>query len=291
MAEIARAARPGARVVLHGPKVSAACVARDSLTPEAARDAARRTAADAALYDQQGCLSPHAIYVERGGRVTPEEFAMMLGEELATAGEGFPSPRAPEEEARVRLYRTQAEFEAAAGGASPEGGATGVIAPERNVGWTVVLESGARFEPGPAHRVVRVHSVGRIEEAIEAMRPHAGSLEAVALEATGARRARLAAALAALGVPRVAALGRLQQPSPLGAHGGVGYLAPFVHWTTVDPARASGRTPPRASASTKARAPARRPPHARPRRPRKPSASRSSGRGSQRGTRAGRRSR
>jgi hypothetical protein len=264
LAEIARAARPGARVVLNGPRVSVACVAREALTTEGARDVARRAAADVALYDQQGCLSPHAVYVERGGRVNPEGFALLLGEGLAEAGPGSPASRGVEDEARVRLYRTQAEFEAAAGGGTEGGGAASVIAPERSVGWTVVVESGARFEPGPAHRVVRVYAVGRIAEAVEALRSHAALLEAIALEAGGTRRPGLVAALAALGVPRVAALGRLQQPSPLGAHGGVGFLAPFVRWTTVDPAA---------------------------RRARASRASRSSGRGSRRGARAARRSR
>jgi hypothetical protein len=263
VSEIARVARPAARVALHGPKMSAACVAREALTPAGAPDVARRTAADVSLYDQQGCLSPHALYVERGGRVSPEEFAALLGEALAAADQALPSCRATEAAARVRLYRTQAEFEAAAGHGTAGGGAAGVIAPERSLGWTVILESGARFEPGPAHRVVRVYAVDRMDEAAEAMRPHARFLEAVALEAGSPRRTRLAVTLAALGVPRVAALGRLQRPSPLGAHGGVGFLAPFVRWTTVDPARA----------------------------PRKASASRSSKGGSRRGRRAGRRSR
>jgi Acyl-CoA reductase (LuxC) len=278
IAEIARASRPRARVALHGPKVSAACVAREALTPAGARETARRTAVDVALYDQQGCLSPHAVYVERGGRVRPEEFAALLGEALAEACGSVPPARAPEEEARARLYRTQAEFVAAAGG-----GAERVIAPERSAGFAVLLESGARFEPGPAHRVVRVHAVESLKEALAALRPHARYLEAVALEARGARRAGLIAAIAELGVPRVAAPGRLQQPSPLGAHGGVGFLAPFVTWTTVDPPRAAG------DGRARGGSPAARP--ERSRRARASTVSRSSGRGSRRGARAARRSR
>lgn len=276
--EIARVSRPGARSVLHGPKVSAACVAREALTPAGARDAARRVAVDVALYDQQGCLSPHAVYVERGGRVPAEEFAALLAEALAEACRSVPPTRAPEEEARVRLYRTQAEFEAAAGG-----GADTLIAPERGMGFAVITESGARFEPGPAHRVVRVHSVQNLEEAIAAMRPYVSFLEAVALDARGTRRARLVSAIAALGVARVAAPGRLQQPSPLGAHGGVGFLAPFVSWTTVDAtpgtgARRAGGGSPAARAK-------------RSRRARASSASRPSKRGFRSGARAARRSR
>lgn len=239
VARVARAAAPRARVVLHGSRVSAACVARQSLSPAGARDTARRAALDIVLYDQQGCLSPHAVYVERGGRVTPAEFAALLAGELSAAASSFPPARGVEEEARVRLYRTQAEFESVAGRGFGDGEPPDLIAPDRGVGWAVVMEPEPGFAPGPAHRVVRLHPVGSLEEAVEALRPHAARLEAIALEARGARRARLVALLGSLGVPRVAVPGRLQQPSPLGAHGGVGFLAPFVSWTTMDPVRAA----------------------------------------------------
>jgi hypothetical protein len=253
IAGVARAARADAILSLHGPKVSAACIAREALTPAGARDAARRAARDIALYDQQGCLSPHAIYVERGGAVAPRVFASALGEALEAAARE--TPRASldaEEAARGRLYRAQAEFEAAAGGNAGE-----VFASTEGAGWTVVLERGARFEPGPGHRVVRVHAVDDIMDALSALRPHAADLEAVALEASGARRGGLEAAIAALGVPRVAVLGRLQQPSPLGAHGGVGFLAPFVRWTTLDAARASAAPRARATRASASRPSAR----------------------------------
>jgi hypothetical protein len=255
VASIARAAAPRARVVLHGSRVSAACVARESLSPAGARDTARRAALDIVLYDQQGCLSPHAVYVERGGRVTPAEFAALLADELAAAASTAPPARGVEEEARVRLYRTQAEFEAAVGGGAPPR----VLAPGGGPGWAVIQEIGARFLPGPAHRVVRLHEVGDLSEALAALRPHARRVEAIALEARGPRRPKLIAGAASLGVPRVGALGRLQQPSPLGAHGGVGFLAPFVSWTTVDPIRVARVTaPPRATPRSPRRSGARR---------------------------------
>jgi hypothetical protein len=273
IAGIAGTARTGARVVLHGPKVSVLCASRESLSPAGARGLAVRAARDVARYDQQGCLSPHAVYVERGGRIGPADFAALLAEALATACRTDPVVRSPEEEARVRLFRTQAEFEAAVTGSGA------VIAPDRGTGYAVIVESGARFSPGPAHRVVRVHAVEDLGEAIDAMRPHARHLEAVALEAKGARRAGLVSAVAALGVPRVAVPGRLQQPSPLAAHGGAGFLAPFVSWTTVDERAGPARRARRARREEPAR------------RARASSASRSSGRGSRRGARAARRSR
>ena len=268
MAALARAARPEAIVVLHGPRVSVSCVAREALTAARYADLARRAAADIALYDQQGCLSPHAIYVERGGRVSPGDFASALGEALAAAAGAAAAPRFaaeadPVEAASVQLYRAQAAFEAAQGER-----ATRVLGSPGASGWTVVVEEGARFEPTPAHRTVRVHAVAELGEACAALGPVSRFIESVGLEAPGPRGASAAAAIAALGIPRIAPLGKLQEPSPLAAHGGVGYLAPFARWTSVDAGREL-RPPRRAGPSSGGRA------RGRP-------ASRPSGRGSRR---------
>ncbi|MGE5175111.1 MAG: acyl-CoA reductase [Hyphomicrobiales bacterium] len=251
---IARRARPDARLVLHGPKVSVGYVGKRALTPTAIPKLAERAALDVALYDQQGCLSPHAYYVERGGPRAPVDFAVALGKALHEASTTLPRRRPSHAEAaRVQMVRSHALFAAASASALPgsAGGAAGeppLLAPATGTDWTVLTENGARFEPGPTHRVIRVHSIGGPEEFEAAVAPHARYVEAVALEEEGPRRAVLASRLAALGIPRVASLGALQRPSPLDTHGGVQRLLPFVTWTTVDgPAAKRGR--PRSSAS------------------------------------------
>jgi hypothetical protein len=75
--------RYGTEDIVFGPKLSFAIVAAERL---ADNDTARRTAAaiagDACAFDQQGCNSPHTIFVERGGAVTPADFARLLGEAM-----------------------------------------------------------------------------------------------------------------------------------------------------------------------------------------------------------------
>jgi hypothetical protein len=278
VATLARQPRPDARVVFHGPKVSLAYVGRGALTRGNVPGAVLRLAVDASLYDQQGCLSPHAVYVERGGAVTPVDFAAAIGAALQEAGDTMPR-REPSamESASLQLYRAQARFDA-----SDHPGAH-VLASESGTRWTVICEAGARFEPGPAHRTVRGPSIAAPEEFERAVAPSARYVEALALEETNPRRAALAARFAALGIPRIAGLGTLQRPSPLGTHGGVRRLAPFVTWVTVEEARAP-RAARKPSRSVSARPAASR------KRPRT-SASKPSGRGSRTPARARRRSR
>ena len=251
IAAVARAARPDAIVVVHGPKVSVAYVAREVLTRAALKGAASRAALDVALYDQQGCLSPHAFYVERGGEVGPGAFAAALGGALEELRGGIPrGTPGPHAAAGIQLYRAQARFDEATGTRG-----THVLGASEGTDWTVVYEEGARFEPSPAYRTVRVHSVSGVEEVIGVLAPEVRYIEAVGLEARGSRRPRLAASLSATGVPRIAPLGSLQTPTPAGTHGGVHRISQFLRWTTVERmvARASASRPsaPRSRRSTR----------------------------------------
>lgn len=267
MASIARQAKPGAALVLHGPKVSIGYIGRHALTRGALPKLAERAALDVALYDQQGCLSPHAYYVERRGAVSPVDFAAALGEALQSFAGLLPrrEPTATEA-AAIQMARAQARFNAAVTGRGRAGGETasdrgsdvvaggnaGVFASRGGTHWTVVCENGARFEPGPAHRSVRVHAIESPEEFERAIAPDARYVEALALEESGSRRAVLAARFAAIGLPRIAAVGALQRPSPLSTHGGVRRLLPFVTWTTVESAKPPASRPSARGSRTKA---------------------------------------
>jgi len=265
MASIARQAPHGTPLVLHGPKLSIGYIGRHALTRGALPKLAARAALDVALYDQQGCLSPHAYYVERRGAVSPVDFAAALGEALESVARTLPrrEPTATES-AAIQMERAQARFSAGAADdrarASTGAGASrgGVFASRGGTHWTVVCENGARFEPGPAHRSVRVHAIESPEEFERAIAPDARYVEALALEEAGPRRAALAARFAAIGLPRIAAVGALQRPSPLSTHGGVRRLLPFVTWTTVESAKAPAARPPR-PAKSPAKSPAKAP--------------------------------
>ncbi len=83
--------RYGTEDIVFGPKLSFAIVAAERL---ANQDLARRTAAaiaaDACAFDQQGCNSPHTVFVERGGPIAPVEFARLLGEAMETESRRMP---------------------------------------------------------------------------------------------------------------------------------------------------------------------------------------------------------
>ena len=83
IASLRQMSRPDARFLGYGHKLSFAVIAKEALTKENLPQLAEAAAFDASVYDQQGCLSPHAFYVEEGGQISPREFAAALAEAMA----------------------------------------------------------------------------------------------------------------------------------------------------------------------------------------------------------------
>ncbi len=193
----ALAGRVRGRLVAHGPRASLAAVGAGA-DPDA-------LALDIALYEQRGCLSPHAVYVDGDARA----FAAALAAALERTAVRLPPPPAGvEERAARRLFAAEAEW--TPGGAAWSG-----------AGGTVVLEETRPFRPTCGLRSVLVHPLARLDD-LPALLP-AGGVECVALADT---TPAFLAALRARGVARVCPPGRMQQPrlswprgqlAPLGA--------------------------------------------------------------------------
>lgn len=72
--------------ILFGPKLSFMAIGREFLFegPELKR-LVRHAATDSSVFDQYGCASPHTIFVEEGGDISPKEFAEHLSVEMEKA--------------------------------------------------------------------------------------------------------------------------------------------------------------------------------------------------------------
>ena len=70
------------RFLPFGHKLGLALVGRCALDIQHGPATARLAAQDVVRWEQQGCYSPHVLYVERGGRIGPREFAQYLAAEL-----------------------------------------------------------------------------------------------------------------------------------------------------------------------------------------------------------------
>jgi len=217
------------RLVAHGHKVSFAFVAGRALTRFGAAKVAARAASDVAAWNQLGCLSPHVIYVENAGEMSPEAFAETLAVELATKEATDPRGSIPVNvSATITSRRSFYEMRAAH---SP---GTRVWASPGSTAWTVVYEDDPRFQTSCLNRFVYVKGVTSLTQALQGADSVRGSVSTVGLAAPEDQAPELAMAMARWGATRVCPLGQMQNPSLLWRHDGRPSLADLVTWTDFE---------------------------------------------------------
>ncbi|HEY1655740.1 MAG TPA: acyl-CoA reductase [Candidatus Tumulicola sp.] len=221
IATIRRALLGETRLIAFGSKASCGYIGRAALSDVAsAQCVAAGAAADLVLYDTEGCLSLHALFVERGGGVEPHAFAALLARAVERAAVEFPlGSRDALAAARTAGARDLAAFRSAAG--------AGVAFADRDAGYLVLLDP-PRDEPPPfLPRALAVFSVDSPEEAAAYVARHRIPIEAVAIAGS---RPEIRAMAVRAGAARVAPFGRLQTPTLGGFHGGRPRIAEFVRW-------------------------------------------------------------
>ena len=224
------AARPGAASV-QPDRAGAFTAASAGRARQAASETAEQVARAVALFDQLGCVSPHAVYVERGGDVDPLGFARLLADALAALAAELPRGSLSAAEAAAILdFRASAEFREIGGADVRVFGATGDA-------YTVLYDAEPAFEASCLHRSVRVKPIDRLENAALHLEPLRGLLQTVGIAGAAGREEVIATRMAALGACRIAALERMPWPPADWSHDGQRPLRELVRWADLDEAR------------------------------------------------------
>jgi hypothetical protein len=226
--EIQHRLPPRVRFLGYGHRVSFGYIAREVLMSEPrARQLATLAVDDVVAWDQLGCLSPHAIYVETQAGITAAHFAQMLAEALEAREEIEPRAALPAETAATIAHRRN--FYEVRAAHSP---ATRLWCSRASTAWTVVYEDEARFQLSCLNRFLYVKPVHTLDEALQGADALRGQVSTVGLAAAGARAADLAAGLARWGVTRICPLGRMQKPPLTWRHDGRPSLGSLLGWST-----------------------------------------------------------
>ena len=200
--------QPGARFLGYGHKLSFAVIAEDALTTKSLAALVEAAAFDASVYDQQGCLSPHAFYVEEGGQVSPREFAAALADTMAAYQARVPRGQLSiEEAAQVAKLRGAYEFRSASDKrvAVWAGGDTNA--------WLIIFEEDPMFTPSCLNRVIFVKPVKQLESIPKLVQHFAPNLSTVGVAPMGESTTILARDLMHLGASRVCPVGQMQRPA------------------------------------------------------------------------------
>jgi hypothetical protein len=165
-------------------------------------------ACDVSLYDQQGCLSPHVIYVTRD----PRAFAGRLAVEMEKFNARIPRGKLSREESvAIARVRDACEFRAAN---DPR---VGVWGSKDGDAWTVIYEDEPMFATSPLNRVVFVKPLRDLENAVAHVQRH---IHNVGLACPPDRWLEWEMRLKKLGAVRVCPLGQMQKP-PLSFSNGI----------------------------------------------------------------------
>lgn len=144
--------------VIFGPKLSFAVIAKEELSSEQeAKKLARRVSVDVSIFDQEGCASPHNLYIERDGIISPERFCEILAESFPKTELQIPKPVVtPEQISAVHSIRGVYDFKGKVWGSD-------------TMSWSILLSEDNDSELcTPVYsRALMVHEVDSINEALD----------------------------------------------------------------------------------------------------------------------------
>jgi len=217
------------RFLGYGHRVSFAYITRDVLVPTRLAKVTAAATEDVIAWNQLGCLSPHVVYVETGGSVTPPQFAAALAAELERREALEPRGPVPQEvSADIAWRRSFYEIRAACSEA------TRLWCSPGSTAWTVVYEEDPLFAFSCLHRFVYVKAATDLPQVLRAADAAHGKVSTVGLAADDDRLPALALELARWGASRICPLGRMQEPPLAWRHDGRPSLADLVRWTDLE---------------------------------------------------------
>ncbi len=188
--------------------------------------AAERAARDVSLCDQQGCLSPHDIYVRTDDPETALAFAGQLAREMERFDQHTPRRElSAGENAQIANLRSSYDFRQANDPTVKLWTSPGSTA------WTVIYEEEPQFASSPLNRVVFVKPLANLGHLPNALLPVRPFLSSIGIHPFNDDNANL---VRHLGASRICPLGKAQQPSLFWHQDGQAQLSPLVRWIDYD---------------------------------------------------------
>jgi hypothetical protein len=216
------------RALFYGHKLSFAVVGRERLTGGTREETARRVAADVSFLDQQGCLSPHVVFVESEGPAA-RAFAEAVAREMESFNQRVPRGRiSPGESVAIHRIRATYEFR------EMERDDVAMFASAHGTEWTVILDPESAFQASCLNRTIRICPVRDISEVEALVTPIQPYLQTVGVALDHERTLLVAERLGRLGVVRFCPLGTMTYPPVHWHHDGRFNLVDLVQWTDVD---------------------------------------------------------
>tara|TARA_Y100001970_G_scaffold159011_1_gene194496 strand:+ start:10717 stop:13194 length:2478 start_codon:yes stop_codon:yes gene_type:complete len=202
--------------IIFGPKVSFSTISKEVLISERkAKKLARKVAVDSSVFDQTGCASPHNLFIERDGVISPKEFCNFISEGMKKTSVQIPkSPDSKEQISAIHSIRGLYDFK-------------GEVWCSEDSTWTVLYSDDKNLNPPVYSRVIMVHPVDHIDETLEFIDDN---IQSIGLASTGSKALNFAEKAVEKGIMRCPEIGRmLNFESPWD---GIFLMDRMVRWST-----------------------------------------------------------
>lgn len=185
----------GCETVIFGPKLSYAVIAREELSSEQnAKRLARKVSVDVSVFDQAGCASPHNLYIERGGEISPERFCEILAETFPKTEMQIPKSTIPPEQiSAIHSARGVYDFKGRVWGSD-------------TMSWTILYSEDNDLCKPVYSRVLMAHPVDHINEALKHIK---GYIQTIGIAAPADKAIAFADKATMAGVARCPRIGRM----------------------------------------------------------------------------------
>ncbi len=225
------------RFLPHGHKLSFGMVSAAALSVHKAPSVAHQAALDVTRYDQQGCYSPHVFYVQRGGLVSPQDFAQHLAHALTGLQHKLPCRvLSLEEAAQVGAWREAHEL--ASLNPTEHTGLSdttyNVLGNAATLSTVVYSDRPLPLTAGPLNRHVLVVAVDALDDVVPLITPQRDYLQTVGLAAAPEELLHLGECLGQAGVTRICALGTMTAPQAGWHHDGRFSLLDLVRMVDIE---------------------------------------------------------
>jgi len=140
--------------IIFGPKYSYGVIDKKSL--EEYSKIAQRLALDVSTFDQYACSSPHTIFIEKGGKVSPLEFAEELAKHMDFVNKKMIKKDQIDPQKTMDILSVRAKYNM-----------IGKVMASENTDWTIVYDEGEGLSNPCFSRVVFVKPINSIEKLTE----------------------------------------------------------------------------------------------------------------------------
>ncbi len=187
-----------------GHKLSFSIILKEHMTKRFVDSLTQKVAYDVSLYDQQGCMSPHVIYIQREGDISACDWAKKLADAMQGILKKLPAGEISLSEAsQIHQIRGQAAISSD----------KFCISSHPITNWTVIYEKDPSFHASCLNRVIFVKPFSNLNQLHKSLKKEKGHFQALGFSATDRRKNLIRDFARKLEIPMLQPLGGMQKLS------------------------------------------------------------------------------